>query len=493
MKIRVTLRRAKLWAGCAAACMCMVVPETARAAQDTLLSVTEESQILPIEDESGKYLLKSDGFYCLNADGSRDSTPCVHYFDHFVIDGTVFNGYYYHDESGEFVAGNPTVKEIRQITVPLTNTNTASQTDSVEWANSFDGYYMVGNLGKLSATPQVRYMDNLTMGTMSFNGFYFFDEYGKLLTEPGIHHVEMNSNGCHFDGDYYFGGTNGALLQQAGTTPEGYVIDQNGKVQDFEEPDMGSLKPQLESMLSSYEGTWSVYVKDLNTGEEILINDQPLYSASLIKLFVLAQTYRNMSTVLQNEAKLLNSTPDNPSVKTKVEDLMWNMITVSDNESTNELVRLQTEKHDFLEGAKAVNEYLEKKGYQNTTLQNTLHPSSSPVQGLGGRNLTSAKECGMLLEHIYKGECVSKEASEEMLDMLLNQQNTWKIPEGLDSNIKVANKTGETDDCQHDVAIVYGEKTTYILCVMSQDIQDENTAVENIRNISKITYTYLNY
>lgn len=66
-----------------------------------------ESQILPIPDGSGKYILKSSGFYCLNEDGTRENAPAVHYFDHFVIDGTVFDGYYYHDENGKFAAGNP--------------------------------------------------------------------------------------------------------------------------------------------------------------------------------------------------------------------------------------------------------------------------------------------------------------------------------------------------------------------------------------------------
>lgn len=45
-------------------------------------------------------------FYCLNEDGTKENTPAVYYFDHFEIDGTVFDGYYYHDESGKFTAGN---------------------------------------------------------------------------------------------------------------------------------------------------------------------------------------------------------------------------------------------------------------------------------------------------------------------------------------------------------------------------------------------------
>ena len=46
-------------------------------------------------------------------------------------------------------------------------------------------------------------------------------------------------------------------------------------------------------------------------------------------------------------------------------------------------------------------------------------------------------------------------------------------------------------EIQHDIAIIYGEKTTYILCVMSENCP-EGTAVTNIQNISKIVYNYLN-
>ena len=89
-----------------------------QSAQGSLGSVTEESQILPIPDGSGKYILKSSGFYCLNEDGTRENTPAVHYFDHFVIDGTVFDGYYYHDENGKFAAGNPHMVQIKNLSAP---------------------------------------------------------------------------------------------------------------------------------------------------------------------------------------------------------------------------------------------------------------------------------------------------------------------------------------------------------------------------------------
>lgn len=451
-------------------------------AQGSLGSVTEESQILPIPGESGKYILKSNGFYCLNEDGTKENTPAVYYFDHFEIDGTVFDGYYYHDESGKFTAGNSHMVQITDLKAPAK--------DGSGEEVSFDGCYMVNNLGKLSASPQVRYMDELVVDKTTYNGLYYFDEYGKMVTDPGIHYLEMNAAGQMFDGYYYFGGENGVLLQEEGETPEGFSVDKSGKV-ETKDLGMDGLEKRLADLLGTYEGTWSVYVKDLTSDQEFEQNSQSLYSASLIKVFVMAQTYANMDAVLQNEAAKMKKDVTDPSVSTKVNDLLWNMITVSDNESCNELVKLQTDSLDFKKGAEDINKYLEKEGYTETSVQHTLHPAASAQESLGGRNMTSVKDCGTLLEKIYKGECVSKEASEEMLNLLSNQENTWKIPQGLPDGIKSANKTGETDQDQHDIAIVYGEKTTYILCVMSENCP-ESTAVTNIQNISKIVYNYLN-
>lgn len=464
-------------------CTAVFFSGTGEVLAGSLLSVTEESQILAIEDGSGKYLLKSDGFYCLNEDGTLETAPAVHYFDHLVIDGTVFDGYYYHDESGKFRAGNPYMTYL--------NLPAAAEEAPEEMAVSFEGYFMVNNLGKLTAAPQVRYMNDLKLNNQSFNGYYYFDEYGELVTETGIHELDMTSNGQHFEGMYYFGGENGLLVQEEGTTPEGLSVDETGRLKDGDKLGMGTLEPKLTEMIKSYPGEWSAYVKNLDSGEEILINNQSMYSASLIKAFVLADSYNEMENVMANEGQKLKKEADSPEVKGKVDDLICNMITVSDNESFNELVRLQSEKNDFKEGAEKINEYLKEEGYGDTSVQHTLAPSASPSTGLGGRNTTSVKDCGMLLERIYKGDCVSKEASEEMLNILLQQEVDWKIPSGLSSDVKVANKTGETDTSQHDIAIVYGEKTTYIFCVMSQNCP-ESTAIHNIRDLSRVVYYHLN-
>ena len=44
----------------------------------------------------------------------------------------------------------------------------------------------------------------------------------------------------------------------------------------------------------------------------------------------------------------------------------------------------------------------------------------------------------MILEKIYEGTCISQEASEEMLELLLGQQTVTKIPAGLPEGVEVA-------------------------------------------------------
>ena len=80
-----------------------------------------------------------------------------------------------------------------------------------------------------------------------------------------------------------------------------------------------------------------------------------------------------------------------------------------------------------------------------------------------------------------------------MLSLLLNQDTRTKIPGGLKESVQVANKTGENDKSQHDIGIVYGARTDYILCVMSENAgKGSRSSVSNIQRISAMAYCYLN-
>ncbi|MCF0134251.1 MAG: serine hydrolase, partial [Blautia sp.] len=398
--------------------------------EGSLLTISDQAVIRPINDGSGKYLMKSNAYYCLDENGSGSTIEEIHYFDHLQVGNTVLNGYYYHDESGKFTAASPHIEDMTGVRAPAFLSEEDADagvseeggaSDELLTPVTFAGCYMVGNLGKLSASPQVRYVDDFTINGKTYDGFYYFDEYGHMDTSFGIHEVQMFCHGVEFDGDYCFGGPEGRLLQEAGETEEGLLIDETGRITNLDQMSVMDLRPRLREMLKDYEGKWEVYLQDLNTEEGFTIGNETIVSASVIKVFVMAKTFMDMERVKANLAERMNTDPEDEAVQKRIDKLLNDMITVSDNESFNELVRLQTERYDFKAGARSVNATLRKYGYQSTSVKHTLSPSSTPEEGIGESNLTSARDCGKLLYGIYNGKCVSEEASAKMLDLLLQQ------------------------------------------------------------------------
>ena len=323
------------------------------------------------------------------------------------------------------------------------------------------GYYTFNSRGVLDTRKTFHALDT-KIGDLRFKGKYYFGEKnGRLwMNKPGWTQIKKKQYYLSKTGRMYVNRwVKGYYVKEDGQiaknmqTPDGSYVDCDGHKCTKEEISLSSLKKQLVSMISGYSGKWSVYVKNLETGDVISINDTAMKPASVIKLFTMAATYDS----IKNGRIKKDST---------VSYLLTNMITVSDNESFNELVRRNSSYRSFTNGCSVINRYLKKAGCTKTGCHSSLHPSASSFIWDGHSNMTSAKDAGLILEKIYKGECVSAKYSKEMLNLLLHQTRRWKIPAGLPSGIKCANKTGENDSCQNDVAIVYGKKTTYIVCIL---------------------------
>lgn len=248
------------------------------------------------------------------------------------------------------------------------------------------------------------------------------------------------------------------------------------KMEKTQRKSLGRLKEMLEGSVHGYAGNWEIYVKDLKSGKSFSLSNESAASASLIKTFVMAGVYDQIEKGILQEDDQLNA-------------LLEAMITVSDNDAYNDLVTMLGG-GDFLTGCQVMNQYLQEEGYSDTGVHHTLSPSASAPMGDGQSNVTSVEDCGKLLERIYRGKCVSEEASEKMQTLLFGQQTDWKIPAGIPEEIQVANKTGETDTCQHDIAIVYAPQTTYILCIMSYNLPDEDTGIQGIQELSSIVYEF---
>ena len=231
------------------------------------------------------------------------------------------------------------------------------------------------------------------------------------------------------------------------------------------------LQPQVEGLLESYKnqvgGKWAVYVEDLKTGGSMTVNDEKMQAASLIKLYIMGAVYENFDAL---------SSKGNPG------DLLTKMITVSDNDAANELVKLLGS-GDTSKGMMAVNSFCAKYGYSNTSMGRLLLADNAAAD-----NYTSVKDCGKFLYHMYNNKFSH---SSDMMELLLAQTRRSKIPAGIPDGVQVGNKTGELDDVQNDAAIVYAEKP-YVVCIMAEGVSGTEGPVQAIASLSQVIYGYTN-
>lgn len=246
-----------------------------------------------------------------------------------------------------------------------------------------------------------------------------------------------------------------------------------------------SLEKNYTDSLEAKGETWAIAAMDLKTQNYSTVNaEQSMQSASVIKAFIMAVVYDKL--VYPNEGTTVSS-----DYESTLKPLLTSMITVSDNDSANELVR-KLGGGEFQAGAAIVNEFCQERNYTSTHLGREFL-ATDPTDD----NYTNASDCCRLLSEIYNSSLVNADASAEMLSLLQAQTKTEKIPAGVPSGVATVNKTGELADSdklgvvENDIAIVFDENHPYVLCVLSNNIQNNTSAQDTIKKISADVYTYM--
>lgn len=246
-----------------------------------------------------------------------------------------------------------------------------------------------------------------------------------------------------------------------------------------------SLEKNYTDPLEAKGETWAIAAMDLKTQDYSTVNaEQSMQSASVIKAFIMAAVYDKL--VYPDEGTTVSS-----DYESTLKPLLTSMITVSDNDSANELVR-KLGGGDFQAGASVVNGFCQERGYMTTHLGREFL-ATDPADD----NYTSASDCCRLLSDIYNSSLVNADASADMLALLTSQTKTSKIPAGVPSGTATANKTGELADSgklgvvENDISIVFDKDHPYVLCVLSNNIQNNTSAQDTIKKISADVYTYM--
>jgi beta-lactamase class A len=88
----------------------------------------------------------------------------------------------------------------------------------------------------------------------------------------------------------------------------------------------------------------------------------------------------------------------------------------------------------------------------------------------------------VLLEKLYRGELVSKAASDEMIAVLKRQQDHTGVGRDMKDTV-IAHKSGALDHLRSDVAIVYSPHGPIAMAITVNNIPEVDYGVDNPGNL----------
>src|SRR5579864_5303250 len=251
---------------------------------------------------------------------------------------------------------------------------------------------------------------------------------------------------------------------------------------------LGKLAPRLERLADNTPGVVAISVVDLTDGFSIAINgDKNFPAASTIKVPVMVEVMRQVSLgkfSLLRTVSLQDRDRDcgygslcdaRWGSKYTVWQLLWRMITVSDNTATNMLIRLV--------GRQNINATMLGLGCDQTWLGDSIR-SDGHVRELR----TSANDMMRMLDMIAQRRLISREASDIMIEILAAQRHNTLLPAWLPKGLTIAHKTGTLHDTLNDVGIVELDGAPYVICVLTTHLQDLDTGEHFIRQVSLLTF-----
>ena len=142
-----------------------------------------------------------------------------------------------------------------------------------------------------------------------------------------------------------------------------------------------------------------------------------------------------------------------------VRELAYWMITKSSNLATNLLVEIV--------GVSTIQHALDELEIDGVRILRGVEDQAAFEAGLN--NEVTANGLLKLLRLIADGKAYSKKSSDEMLNIMLEQQYRSGIPAGLPKTTRVAHKTGNISTVHHDAGIVFVEdRKPYVLVILTQ-------------------------
>jgi len=237
------------------------------------------------------------------------------------------------------------------------------------------------------------------------------------------------------------------------------VVPQLLAFQQQQPTPVARLQANIERITRSVNAKWGIYIKCIETGEEIAINaDETMDTMSVIKIPLMVEVFRQIEAgkfALTDRVTLKDSEkrPGTGVIRSldagatlTIKDLITLMIIVSDNTATDMLF-------EKVGGIEPVNKLMQTYGLSTIKATGPTDVWFKAIMAEQDRwkfhtegktpfGLSSPRDMGKLLEKISKGEAVSKPASDQMLRIMRGQVYSSRLPKYV-SGFNLPHKTGD--------------------------------------------------
>jgi beta-lactamase class A len=258
------------------------------------------------------------------------------------------------------------------------------------------------------------------------------------------------------------------------------------------------LQEALRARIGDFQGTVTLYAKNLDTGESVGIRPaDPVRTASTIKLPILLAVFDLVAAGKAKWTEPLTVTAQekvsgsgvigaefSDGVQLPLRDVTHLMMVLSDNTATNMVLERIT--------ADAVNAYLDRIGIKTTrSMRKVLGANQSPTaQGFSaagrlpenqkyGLGVSTPRDMVTILEKLEHGEIVSPEASKEILAVMRRCQDVAGVRRKL-TGITIANKTGALDALRSEVALVYSKTGPIAMAITVDNMPKVDYSPDNV-------------
>lgn len=244
-----------------------------------------------------------------------------------------------------------------------------------------------------------------------------------------------------------------------------------------------SLENRIKAEIYNFSGKMSVYANDFKGNIIEVDSDDKFETASTIKVFILAELYRQIHENKIKRDEVLKYSESNYVVgsgvlraldvglEMTVKNIATLMIIVSDNIATNMMIERL--------GIDNINKTCRDLGFKDTKLHNKIDFENYDQLGT-----TTPKDYGKFFEMLKKKQLWSEEISGQMIEIFKEQQYntilTRDLPQyfldsedtGDEELVYTASKSGSMDACRNDGGIVHTPYGEYIISIFTKDFSD---------------------